>query len=294
MQAGVSAPLITWLGEGPAPDGVLDTLLGGKGASLDRLIRMGAPTPPGFCLTTAAFRRQLALCADDVAAAISGLPAEESRARLTELVLTEPWPPDLVAAVEHALHELGGHSGNEQRFAVRSSAVGEDGATASFAGIHETELELTADAVADAVRRCWASLWSRRAVEYRASHQLPMEGEMAVVVQQLVPADAAAVVFTRHPVTRRDDQLLINAVAGLGEALVSGTAIPDEIVIDKATLEVAHLVPADGKPVLGKDQLHALAILATQLEATFGGPIDIEAAMAGESWHVLQARPITA
>jgi pyruvate,water dikinase len=286
--------LITWLGDGPLPGEAADELLGGKGASLDRLIRMGAPTPAGFCLTTAALRRHLSVRADDVAAAIAALPAEEARASLAELVLTEPWPEDLASAVAVALDELFRRASGEPQLAVRSSAVGEDGATASFAGIHETELGLAADEVSDAIRRCWASLWSSRAIRYRVDRQLPMNGEMAVVVQPLIPAHAAAVVFTRHPVTQRDDQLLINAVRGLGESLVSGLATPDEIVIDKPGLRVAELIPADGAPVLDHDQIRELAALAVNLETAFGRPIDIEAAMAGHRWHVLQARPITA
>ena len=119
--------------------------------------------------------------------------------------------------------------------AVRSSGVAEDGAAASFAGLHDTELGLTADEVAPAVLRCWASLWSERAIGYRARRGLALDGDaMAVVVQALVPARAAAIVFTRHPVSGRSDQLLINAAPGLGEAMVSGMITPDTIVVDKA------------------------------------------------------------
>jgi pyruvate,water dikinase len=117
---------------------------------------------------------------------------------------------------------------------------------------------------------------------------------MAVVVQVLVPADAAAVVFTRHPVTQRADQLLVNAVRGLGESLVSGTVTPDEIVLDKASLAVASLTRGDGDLVLTDGQLRGLAELSVHLEGQFGRPIDIEAALAGDRWFILQARPITA
>ena len=124
----------------------------------------------------------------------------------------------------------------ERRFAVRSSAIGEDGADASYAGLHDTELGVAPDGVAAAVQRCWASLWSPAAVAYRQrrGHRLD-DAAMGVVVQALVPADAAVVVFTRHPVTGRTDQLLINAVRGLGEPMVSGLATPDEIVVDKTS-----------------------------------------------------------
>src|SRR6185436_19843346 len=130
-------------------------------------------------------------------------------------------------------------SGRPPLLAVRSSGVAEDGAAASFAGLHDTELGLTVDEVAPAILRCWASLWSERAVGYRARRGMALDGDaMAVVVQALVPARAAAIVFTRHPVSGRSDQLLINAAPGLGEAMVSGLVTPDTIVVDKATRTV--------------------------------------------------------
>ena len=294
---------IEWLGATTAPPDDWDRLLGGKGASLERLLRMEAPTPPGFCLTTRAFRHHLEAGprSGEVASAISRLPAPDARAILDRQLTEEPLAPPIGDDLEHSLLRLAEENGGENaRFAVRSSAIGEDGRTASFAGIHETELELTAREVPAAVRRCWASLWSARALHYREVRQLPLDGSMAVVVQVLVPADAAAVVFTRHPVTQRDDQLLVNAVRGLGESLVSGTVTPDEIVLDKASLALASLTrgdgigPAPGSTVLSDSQLRDLATLSLHLEEQFGRPIDIEAALAGERWFILQARPITA
>jgi pyruvate,water dikinase len=288
---------IEWLGAATAPADDWDGLLGGKGASLERLLRMGAPTPPAFCLTTAAFRHHLTSGSRraDVAAAITALPDREAQATLIHRLVDEPLAPPIGDELEASVERLAaGNGGGAARFAVRSSAIGEDGRTASFAGIHETELELAAGEVAGAMRRCWASVWSERALQYRTSRQLPLDGSMAVVVQILVPADAAAVVFTRHPVTQRSDQLLVNAVRGLGESLVSGTATPDEIVIDKATLGVASLTRGDSDVVLTDGQLRGLAELSVQLEGHFGRPIDIEAALAHERWYILQARPITA
>jgi pyruvate,water dikinase len=294
---------IEWLGATTAPADAWDGLLGGKGASLERLLRMEAPTPPGFCLTTRAFRHHLETGprSREIVAAIIGLPDPDARAILHRHLTEATLAPPIGADLEHSLLRLAEENeGENARFAVRSSAIGEDGRTASFAGIHETELELTTAEVPDAVRRCWASLWSERALQYRSVRQLPLDGSMAVVVQVLVPADAAAVVFTRHPVTQRGDQLLVNAVRGLGESLVSGIVTPDEIVLDKATLALANLTrgdgigPAPGGSVLSDSQLRNLATLSLRLEEQFGRPIDIEAALAGERWFVLQARPITA
>ncbi len=206
-------------------------------------------------------------------------------------------------ALAASLHDLGARMlgagiepGAMPRLAVRSSGVAEDGAGASFAGLHDTELGLTADEAAPAVLRCWASLWSQRAVAYRARRGLPPDGgAMAVVVQALVPALAAAVAFTRHPVTGRTDQILINAVPGLGEAMVSGTVTPDTIVIDKADGTVAEFTPGDhaGGPALGDEALAIFVRLCVEVERAFGAPVDIEAALAADGWYLLQARPIT-
>jgi rifampicin phosphotransferase len=262
--------VIEWLGEAVSGD----EALGGKGASLDRLIRLGYRVPSGFCVTTAAFR--------------AGSSA------------TEPLDAEFAAALAAALDRLeavvAAATGSPPRLAVRSSAIGEDGAAASFAGLHETELDVAPADVPAAVRRCWASLASAPAVAYRAGHGLANDdAAMAVVVQALVPADAAAVVFTRHPVTGRDDQLVITAARGLGDAMVAGTMTPDTFVIDRATKAVVDFTPGEGsgEPVLGASAMAELVELSLAVERDFGRAVDIEAAMTGQGWYLLQARPIT-
>ena len=198
-------------------------------------------------------------------------------------------------------------------FAVRSLALDEDGIAASFAGLHETELGRGVDEVEAAIRRCWLSLWSPAAVSYRARRNLPFDGiAMAVVVQALIPAEASAVVFTRHPVTGRDD-VLINAIRGLGEPLVSGTATPETIVVERSSRTIVERTPgdhgrrlfvSDGCPVempdpsfdavLSDAAACDLAEIALGVEADYGGPVDLEAARLRERWILLQARPITA
>ncbi|MEO5703357.1 MAG: PEP/pyruvate-binding domain-containing protein [Candidatus Limnocylindrales bacterium] len=267
--------LIAWLGG--APDGATRQTteganrgadaLGGKGASLDKLGRLGFRVPPGFCLTTAAFRSQQQSAVDEA----------------------------LAGAVSQLVAEVGA-AGFEPRFAVRSSAVGEDGSAASYAGLHETELDVPPSEIAGAVRRCWASLWSPAAIAYRARRALSADdAAMAVVVQALVPAVASAVVFTRHPVTGRDDQLVITAVRGLGDAMVSGTVTPDTYVIDRASRGVVQFEPGEDPRgrALGPDVLAALVELCLAIEGKFGLAVDVEAAFAGEHWYLLQARPIT-
>ena len=258
--------LIEWLGEASSGEAGI----GGKGASLDRLVRLGYRVPPGFCVTTAAYR-----AGDDASNAIDDA---------------------LVAALDRLETGIAELTGEPMRLAVRSSAIGEDGGTASFAGLHETELDVEPADVPAAVRRCWASLTSAPALAYRARRGIPDDGlAMAVVVQALVPAEASAVVFTRHPVTGREDQLVMTAARGLGDAMVSGTITPDTLVIDRSSRGVIELVPGEGSggPVLEPARVAELVELAVAVERDFGRPVDIEAAYAGGAWYLLQARPIT-
>jgi pyruvate,water dikinase len=203
---------------------------------------------------------------------------------------------ELADPLERLERELGAGPDQPLRLAVRSSGVAEDGTTASFAGLHDTELGLTAAEVAPAVLRCWASLWSDRAIGYRTRRGLALDGgAMAVVVQAMVPALAAAVAFTRHPVTGRSDRILVNAAPGLGEAMVSGLVTPDTIVVDKAERTVTEFTPGDhaGGPALSDQALADFIGLCLDVERAFGAPVDIEAAFAADGWYLLQARPIT-
>jgi rifampicin phosphotransferase len=277
---------VAWLGEA----GGSSAMLGGKGASLDRLAGLGFPVPAGFCVTTAAFRRHLA-----------SLPSPATHHPTDELgaqVAAHPLDPTILAELQEALARLeqaAREPGWAVRLAVRSSAIGEDGSLASYAGLHETELDRSIDQVPDAVRRCWASLWSAPALAYRARRGLPLDdAAMAVVVQQLVPADAAAVVFTRHPVTGNADQLVVTAVRGLGDAMVSGTVTPDTFVIERGDPGSVEITRGDDpEQAIDADALRALVDMCLAVEAEYGQPVDVEAALAGGRWYLLQARPIT-
>jgi len=292
------APILAWLGAVEGDAG----LVGGKAASLDALARLGFRIPPGFCLTTRAFDAQLAGL-PSATAALGRLPDEAARAELTTAFETAPLGGDVAAALDEAVARLSSDlealGASPVRFAVRSSGIGEDSSAASFAGLHETELGVAPDGVADSVRRCWASLWSPAALAYRQRKGLALDGGgMAVVVQALVPADAAAVVFTRHPVTARTDQLVITGVRGLGEAMVAGTVTPDTWVIDRGTGATVDYTPGDraagqAGAALDGPLLADLAQLALSVETGFGAPVDIEAAASRGTWFLLQARPIT-
>ena len=290
-------PLVAWLDDAD----IERDRIGGKAASLTRLAGHGFRIPPGFCLTTDAFAIQAAgLPGSENLSNPAALLEPETRRSLVEAMIAGPLSPAVAATLAASLQRLSrlvpGADGGPALLAVRSSSVAEDGAAASFAGLHDTELGLTADEVAPAILRCWASLWSERAIGYRARRGLALAGDaMAVVVQALVPARAAAIVFTRHPVSGRSDHLLINAAHGLGEAMVSGMITPDTIVVSKADRAVVEFTPgeSDMGRALGDDAREALVALSLEVERAFGTPVDIEAALADDGWYLLQARPIT-
>jgi pyruvate,water dikinase len=201
--------------------------------------------------------------------------------------------------------------------AVRSSAVDEDGTSLSFAGQHETYLNIVGvDAVAETVVRCWTSVRTERALAYRRGQGVSAPTvQLAVLVQQLVPADAAAVVFSANPVTGSRDEVLINASWGLGESIVNGTVTPDTFVIRKSDLAVVSrdiaekrrmtvLAPGGTQdvpvprqqqraPSIDDGQVVELARLGMALESTMGWPVDIECAYRGRELYLLQCRPIT-
>ncbi len=289
-----------------------DPQLGGKGSSLNRLAQLGRPIPPGFCLSAQAYRAWVAAVPDPeaLAGAVAGLPDEAARSEIESALASTPTPSEVSRAVHDALVSVAAAI-DAPLLAVRSSALDEDGAAASFAGVHETELGRTPEEVEPAVRRCWLSLWSRTAVAYRARRGLAFtDAAMAVVVQALVPAEVSAVVFTRHPVTGRDD-VLINAIHGLGEPMVSGAATPETIVVARSRHVVERIAGDHGErrfvrsgevvterdrdpgPVLADQDALLLADVALDVESRFGAPVDIETARADGRWILLQARPIT-
>jgi pyruvate,water dikinase len=304
------------------PEATLQTV-GGKGAALTEMIRAGLPVPDGFHVTTAAYRAfvdenglQPAILAALGAVDPDRHASLETASRtIAELFLGGRIPPKVASAIAHAYASL---SGADPVVAVRSSATAEDLPEASFAGQQETYLNIEGiDQVLDAVRRCWASLWTARAISYRARREIGAEGlSLAVVVQRLVPAEAAGILFTVHPVSGRRNEAVINAAWGLGEAVVGGEVTPDTYTVDKETGEVIQreiaekgvmTVPVDGgtetepvpedlrrAPVLDGDQVAELVRLGVQIEALYGDPRDIEWALADGQYAILQARPITA
>src|SRR5579863_5835312 len=164
---------------------------------------------------------------------------EEASRQIGRLFAQSTVPDDIAEAIRQAYAQLGG---GDLPVAVRSSATAEDLPEMSFAGQQETYLNMHGEAmVLDAVKRCWASLWTARAIGYRARHAIaPEDVSLAVVVQQLVPADSAGILFTANPITGARDQVMINAAWGLGEAIVGGQVTPDTVVVDKASGKITE------------------------------------------------------
>ncbi|HZW03907.1 MAG TPA: PEP/pyruvate-binding domain-containing protein, partial [Anaerolineaceae bacterium] len=201
---------------------------GGKGANLGELVRAGFPVPPGFAVTTAAYERFAV--AGDLQAVIARSLAEQpgSGAPIRDAFQAAPVPPEVTGEILAAYRQLG-----DGPVAVRSSATAEDLSEAAFAGQQDTYLNVVgAEALVAAVRRCWASLWTDRAIAYRARQGIDPAGvRLAVVVQRMAPAEYAGVMFTANALTGARDEILIDASPGLGEAVVSGLVTPDHYVL---------------------------------------------------------------
>jgi len=315
-----SDALVHEIGPGGSVDGDPAGVLGGKGASIVELRETGFPVPDGFVLTTEAYHsfvRQAGLASDLAAALEFDTPdpdpdalAEAGR-EARELVRDAELPPEHVEAATEAYAAMG-----EPRVAVRSSATDEDGADASFAGQQETYLAVEgAEAVLQRVKDCWASLFTDRALTYRAEHDRAEEAGIAVIVQELVEAEKSGVLFTVDPATEARE-MTVEAAWGLGEAVVSGVVSPDNYVIDRDTGSlveqtvntkrvmverapdgetVQRPVPEEKRDeqVLDRDELETLVGIGREIETRRDGPQDIEWAIRDGDVVVLQARPIT-
>ena len=274
---------LLWLGDPKSFDA---GQVGGKAANLSRLARMAHCVPDGFCIPVT--------------------------------VMNEAHPKDLRDEIIAATTDLMAcHNLPELVVAVRSSAVDEDGAVASFAGQNETFLNIVgADAIIQAVTLCWESARSERALEYRRHQGLAINcPQLAVLVQQLVAADVAAVAFSANPITGNRAEIMINASWGLGESIVGGTVTPDTFIVRKSDLALTQRVIADKQRMtvssthgthevdvprflrneasLNEEQVVELATLVLGLEATMGHSVDVEGAFAAGVLYLLQCRPIT-
>ncbi len=289
--------------------------VGGKALNLGVLAAAGFDVPPGFVVTTEAYElavgaRVAAVLPDLLGTADPAAAAESVRAT----VLATPVPSE----VRHDLLERYARLGPDVAVAVRSSATAEDLAFASFAGQQDTYLNVVGpEAVVDSVRRCWASLWTDRAVDYRARNGIDQATvRLAVVVQEMVQSATAGVLFTADPVTGTRHHSVIDASPGLGEAVVSGAVNPDRFVVDNTTGTVLERRLGDKRVLiraavgggverveqehgevrasLTDAQIAELTRLGQRVQDHYGSPQDIEWALdeAGRLW-LTQARPIT-
>ncbi|HZZ50078.1 MAG TPA: PEP/pyruvate-binding domain-containing protein [Pseudonocardia sp.] len=299
-------------------------LVGGKGANLGLMTRAGFPVPGGFTVTTAAYAEFLRSdgLQEQITALIDELSFEDASElervtqRIRDLVVSKTVPEAMAAQIRSAYSELGAGS----YVAVRSSGTAEDLADASFAGMHDTYLDITGpDGVLDAVKRCWGSLWTARAASYRNTKGFANTAGIAVVVQTMVPSEVSGVMFTANPMSAETAELVVNASWGLGEAIVSGITTPDEYTLADSDLRVktktlgskemqvvrdpetgvgtvALDVPAEKRErfSLTDEQAAELGDLGRRVQEHYNGfPQDIEWGFAEGQFYLLQSRPVT-
>jgi pyruvate,water dikinase len=284
---------ILWLGQkGSMED---RSLIGSKAAGLCAVRGLGLAVPPGFCVTTVAFRAHLETHRLDtqIARRLAGSDVSSTLEEIRQLLIGAPLARQLRERLATAYDRLG-----TTAVAVRSSATAEDLPGHSFAGQYETILGVTSlEACLDAIKQCWASLWTERAYEYRCRNGIDhQQVEMAVIVQRQIDADVAGVAFTLDPITGSPSRIVIESCTGLGDALVSGRVQPDRIVLRKKNLELARQTVANGgaEASLSLRMARKLARRVRKLETRLGGPQDVEWAINNGRIWFLQARPITA
>jgi pyruvate,water dikinase len=295
--------------------------VGGKAASLGELTAAGLPVPSGFVVTAGTYREFIENAGiDEELFSAVDVDHEDTEAlrdaheRAHELIMETPVPDDVREGILSAYRNLGD---GERFVAVRSSATAEDLPDASFAGQQETFLNVQEDDLIERVKECWASLFSQRAIYYRNRQGFPhAEVDIAVVVQEMVPAEKSGVLFTSHPSTG-EPRIIIEAAWGLGEAVVSGSVSPDNYVVDKETGEADTITVADkkvmmlkdeetgetveqavpdekrSKRVLDDDEIAELAKLGRRVEDHYDAPQDVEWAVYDGDIYMLQSRPIT-
>jgi rifampicin phosphotransferase len=298
--------------------------VGGKGANLGRMSAAGFPVPQGFVVTTDAYSEHVAGMRDALGAALDAVDfaqaqaVEAASARIRAAIAAAQIPAGVASDVATAYGQL---ADEPAYVAVRSSGTAEDLAEASFAGLHDTFLDVRGiDAVSCALKECWSSMWTARAIAYRHNKGIDhARARIAVVIQTMVESEVAGVMFTGNPLTAATDEFVINASWGLGEAVVSGVVTPDQFTVaaaDGRVLErelggkqvrfvrdpsagtgtAEETVPEEDRErfCLSEEQVAELATIGRTVQDTYGGlPQDIEWGYAGGQFYLLQARPIT-
>ncbi len=298
-------------------------LAGGKGASLGEMTQAGILVPPGFVILADAFERFIEETNINVEidAALHKVSRDEmhtvehASALIQDLILRAEMPEDIASLVRAEFKKL-----DAECVAVRSSATAEDGATAAWAGQLDSFLNTTEESLLKNVQRCWASLFTPRAIFYRFEKELHLTKiSVAVVVQKMIQSEISGIAFSVHPVTEDRNQLIIEAGFGLGEAIVSGAVTPDSYVVEKdprriidITISTQHRAlyrdevgqdggnvwkdirePKASSQVLTESQVLELSDLIIKIENHYGFPCDIEWAYENGKFYIVQSRPIT-
>jgi rifampicin phosphotransferase len=264
---------------------------GGKGANLGELTRIGMPVPPGFVITTAGYEKFVAenQLQESI---VRALRKSKDGAAIREIFLKSHMPQGVEQEISKVFSEL-----RLETAAVRSSATAEDLPGAAFAGQQDTYLNIREKELFDAVKKVWASLWTERAIAYRERLGIDHASvKIAVVVQQMVDAKIAGVMFTANTITGAREETTIDASPGLGEAVVSGEVVPTHLRLKKRLFGWTVVERRKGQYEVKLDDrtLRKLARLGKTIERHFDSPQDIEWAMADNKLYILQARPITA
>lgn len=296
------------------------SLAGGKGASLGEMTSAGIVVPPGFVILADAFEKfleetDLNVEIDSILHSVNHQEmhiVEKASEKIKALILNAEMPKIITSEIENFFKKL-----DSQFVAVRSSATAEDSFAAAWAGQLESYLNTTESNLLENVQRCWASLFTPRAIFYRFEKELHKQKiSVAVVVQKMVVSEVSGVAFSVHPVTQDYNQLIIEAGFGLGEAIVSGQITPDSYVVKKEPMQIIDKniqvqtkglyrsskggnewqdIPKEKgeKQVLSDEQIFALSDIVSLIEKYFGFPVDIEWALEQEKFYIVQSRPIT-
>lgn len=272
-------------------------LAGGKGASLGEMTRAGISVPPGFVILAAAFEKFLA--ETDLNVEIDSIldsvnhkeihTIENASEKIKALILQAEMPDNIAIEIQKFFNKLGA-----KYVAVRSSATAEDSASAAWAGQLESYLNTTEENLLGNVKKCWASLFTPRAIFYRFEKDLHKQKiSVAVVVQKMVESEKSGIAFSVHPVTQDRNQLIIEAGFELGEAIVSGQITPDSYVVEKQPRRIIDKNIQAQKSVLSDKEILELSELILKIEKHFGFPCDIEWAFERGKIFIVQSRPIT-
>src|SRR3989344_2740081 len=294
-------------------------IAGGKGASLGEMTQAGISVPPGFVVLSSAFEKfleetDLNIEIDTILGSVNHKEihtVENASEKIHDLILNAEIPKEIVDEIQKFFKIL-----DTKYVAVRSSATAEDSANAAWAGQLESYLNTTEDNLLKNVKRCWASLFTPRAIYYRFDKKLHKQKiSVAVVVQKMIQSEMSGIAFSVHPVTQDRNQIIIEAGFGLGEAVVSGAITPDSYVIEKNNQKILDknintqtraLVRSDmenvwvnlpkekgEQQVLKDEEIIDLAELIKRIENHYTFPVDIEWARENEQFYVVQSRPIT-